>query len=140
MTTHDTYAQGMPCWADLQTTDTDGAKAFYGGLFGWTFDDQPMPQGATYSMGPGFSYTMFLVDGRQVGGSTPPQGVGAPNHWNVWFATADADATAATATELGGTVLVAPMDMPVGRMCVIRDPQGGVINVMQSGDGGDDPA
>jgi predicted enzyme related to lactoylglutathione lyase len=32
------------------------------------------------------------------------------------------------------------MDMPVGRMCVIRDPQGGVINVMQPGDQGDAPA
>ena len=58
----------------------------------------------------------------------------------MWFATADADATAVTATELGGTVLVAPMDMPVGRMCVIRDPQGGVITVMQPGDQGDAPA
>jgi uncharacterized protein len=45
MTTHDTYAQGTPCWADLQTTDQEGAKAFYGGLFGWSFDDQPTPQG-----------------------------------------------------------------------------------------------
>ena len=83
---------------------------------------------------------MFVVDGQQVGGSTPPQTEGVPNHWNVWFATADADATAARAVELGGAVLVAPMDMPVGRMCVIRDPQGGVINIMQPGDQGATPA
>jgi uncharacterized protein len=63
MTTHDTYAQGTPCWADLQTTDTDGAKAFYGGLFGWIFDDQPMPQGPTYSMG--------RIDGRSVAAIAP---------------------------------------------------------------------
>ncbi len=35
---------------DLQTTDQDAAKAFYGGLFGWTHDDQPMAPGAVYSM------------------------------------------------------------------------------------------
>ena len=39
------YAQGTPSWVDLQTTDTDAAKSFYGGLFGWQFDDQPMPGG-----------------------------------------------------------------------------------------------
>ena len=44
------YAQGTPNWVDLQTTDQEGAKAFYAGLFGWTYDDQPMPQGPVYSM------------------------------------------------------------------------------------------
>ena len=44
------YPQGTPNWVDLQTTDTDAAKAFYGGLLGWTFDDQPMPDGRVYSM------------------------------------------------------------------------------------------
>jgi hypothetical protein len=94
----------------------------------------------TVPFGPDYSYTVFFVDGRQVGGTTAPQSDAVPNHWTVWFATADADATAMRATELGGTVLVGPMDMPSGRMCVIRDPQGGVINVMQPGDRGDSPA
>ena len=44
------YAQGTPSWVDLQTTDQEAAKAFYSGLFGWTYDDQPMPQGPVYSM------------------------------------------------------------------------------------------
>src|SRR5450755_5063242 len=44
------YKQGTPSWVDLQTTDVDAAKAFYGGLFGWKFDDQPMPDDAPYSM------------------------------------------------------------------------------------------
>ena len=44
------YAQGTPNWVDLQTTNQDAAKAFYAGLFGWTYDDQPMPQGPVYSM------------------------------------------------------------------------------------------
>lgn len=26
-------------WVDLSSTDADGAKAFYGGLFGWKFAD-----------------------------------------------------------------------------------------------------
>ena len=32
------YAPGTFCWTDLGTTDVDGAKAFYGDLFGWTFE------------------------------------------------------------------------------------------------------
>ena len=44
------YTQGTPNWVDLQTSDQDAAKAFYAGLFGWSYDDQPMPQGPVYSM------------------------------------------------------------------------------------------
>ena len=44
------YLQGTPNWVDLQTTDTAAAKAFYGGLLGWTFEDSPMPDGQVYSM------------------------------------------------------------------------------------------
>jgi uncharacterized protein len=53
-----------------------------------------------------------------------------PPHWSVTFATADADATAAKATELGGRVIVPPFDAPWStdtytiRITVVRDPQG----------------
>ena len=33
------YPNGTFCWVDLGTNDTAGAKRFYGGLFGWEFDD-----------------------------------------------------------------------------------------------------
>jgi predicted enzyme related to lactoylglutathione lyase len=42
----------------------------------------------------------------------------------VTFAVDDADAAAERATELGGEVLVPPMDAPWVRMTVLRDPQG----------------
>jgi hypothetical protein len=47
-----------------------------------------------------------------------------PAHWSVTFAVADADAAAAKATELGGTVLVPPFDPPWVRMTALADPQG----------------
>ena len=49
---------------------------------------------------------------------------GAPAQWGVTFAVDDADATAERATELGGEVLVPPLDAPWVRMTVLRDPQG----------------
>lgn len=34
------YQHGTPCWVDLVTTDLAGARAFYGGLFGWEYVDE----------------------------------------------------------------------------------------------------
>jgi uncharacterized protein len=247
------YAQGTPNWVDLQTTDTQAAKTFYGRLFGWDYDDQPMPQGGAYAMAtlrgeqvaaiapqspemaaagvppvwntylavdsvddtaaqveasggqlamapfdvmdagrmafiidpsgaavalwqpnkhigatlvnePGTfiwnelitddpkaaefytrllgvttstmdmgtgEYTLFHVAGDMVGGTTPPPMPGVPNHWHVYFAVDDADATAAKISELGGSILVEPFDSPVGRIAVARDPQGAMFSVIQ---------
>ncbi len=45
-------------------------------------------------------------------------------HWSVTFAVDDADSIAAKTEELGGQVLVAPVDAPWVRMTVVADPQG----------------
>ena len=50
MPTRTSYVQGTPSWVDLQTSDLEGAKAFYGRLFGWSIEDSPMPDGGMYSM------------------------------------------------------------------------------------------
>ena len=39
------YANGVFSWADLSTTDEDGAKLFYGALFGWQPDVQQVGEG-----------------------------------------------------------------------------------------------
>ena len=254
MPTRDSYAQGTPNWVDLQTTDQAAAKAFYTGVFGWSYDDQPMDGGAVYSMakigdesvaaiapqspelaaagapsmwntslavdsvdeasakvGPaggtvamepfdvmdagrmafvidpsgaavalwqakqhigaglvnepgtviwnelitdnpdavGFyeqvlgvttstadmgenKYTMFEVGGQQVGGTMPPQMPGVPNHWHVYFAVADADATAAKIKQAGGSIVAEPFDTPIGKMAVAADPQGAVFSLFQA--------
>jgi len=254
MPARDSYTQGTPNWVDLQTTDQAAAKAFYGAIFGWTYDDQPMDAGAVYSLAqigdasvaaiapqspellaagappmwntylavesadeaaakvgpaggtvamepfdvmdagrmafvldPGGAavalwqanqhigatlvnepgtvvwnelitdhpaaesfyeqvvglttatvdmgadkYTMFQAGGKEVGGTTPPMMEGVPNHWHVYFAVADADATAARIQELGGSVMVAPFDTPIGKMAVVTDPQGAVFSIFQA--------
>ena len=256
MPTHSSYSQGTPNWVDLQTTDQAAAKRFYAGVFGWTFDDQPMPEGQVYSMAmlggnpvaaiapqstemaaagapsmwntyiavdsaddaaakvgaaggklamepfdvmdagrmafvldpggaavalwqanrhigatlvgepgticwnelitsdpsaaafygkvagmtttteavgeTGSEYTLFHAGGQMVGGTTPPQMPGIPNHWHVYFAVDDADAAAAKITELGGTILAPPFDVPtVGRIAVAMDPQGGAFSIIK---------
>jgi predicted enzyme related to lactoylglutathione lyase len=41
----------------------------------------------------------------------------------------DPDATAEKAARLGGSVLMPPTDMPIGRRAVLADPQGGTFSV-----------
>ncbi len=115
---------GTPCWADMSTTDTASAVAFYGPTLGWSCDVQ----------GPEFGgYVMCRVDGHDVAGFGPMGGDGPPA-WLLYFATDDADRTAAGVSAAGGTVLVAPMDVgDRGRMAVAMDPQGAAFGLWQSG-------
>jgi uncharacterized protein len=39
------YPPGVPCWVDTAQPDPEAATRFYGGLFGWEFEDQ-MPSDA----------------------------------------------------------------------------------------------
>jgi predicted enzyme related to lactoylglutathione lyase len=41
----DGYIPGVPCAVDTSQPDPEAAVAFYGGLFGWEFEDV-MPQGS----------------------------------------------------------------------------------------------
>jgi predicted enzyme related to lactoylglutathione lyase len=107
------YAPGTFSWAELATSDADGARAFYTGLFGWEYDD--------YEAGNGI-YTMAKRDGHSVAALFASE---QPPHWNCYVTVASADDAAARAAEVGGTVVAEPFDvMEVGRMAVIADPAG----------------
>jgi uncharacterized protein len=123
----ESYAPGVFSWTDLATTDVDAAKAFYSDLFGWSTEDNPLPGGG--------SYTMASIDGRSVAGLSAVQQEGQPPAWNAYVTVENADASAAKAAELGGTVVAQPFDvMEAGRMAVIADPTGGIFCVWQAGD------
>jgi hypothetical protein len=130
MPKRDSYKQGTPCWTDLQTTDVEGAKAFYGALFGWTFDDMPTPMGATYSLA--------LVGSETVAAIAPQSPMLAENNvppmWSTYIAVDDADAAVAAAGANGGTVLMAADDIPgSGRMAFVADPSGAAVGLWQAG-------
>jgi uncharacterized protein len=59
----------------------------------------------------------------------PPE---VPEHWLVYFAVDDIAASAAKITELGGTTMMEPFEVPdVGRMVVASDPQGAMFAAIQ---------
>jgi uncharacterized protein len=124
----------------LNTRDVEGAKSFYGSVFGW--ETLGVEGGAELWTLPGYGDHLERDDPElrkrvaEVGGPTGFEDVVAsinpiaddqPDvaaHWSVTFAVDDADATAKKATELGGKVTVPPFDAPWVRMTVLADPQG----------------
>lgn len=119
-----TYAPGQPCWVELGTSDPAAAKLFYGDVFGWTAETDPRPEAG--------GYTMMQLDGEPVAAVSPLYAPGQPTAWNVSFATADTDATAAAARKAGGSVLMEPMDVfDAGRFAVLADPAGAAFQVWQ---------
>ena len=123
------HEPGAFSWADVTTTDQEDAKRFYSGLFGWKADDRPVG-GDVY-------YSMMQIDGRSVAAISPqPQQqreAGLPPVWNNYVTVESADDAAAHAKELGGTPLAGPVDIAMGTIGVIRDPQGAVFAIY-SGD------
>jgi predicted enzyme related to lactoylglutathione lyase len=125
-------ANGAFCWNELATTDLDAAQNFYKELLGWEIKESTAPGG-------GMKYNEIIVGGQHVGGMYSVNemcgeggGEGAPKppppHWMSYIAVDDVDASAAKTAELGGKVIVPPMDIPsVGRFCIINDPAGAAI-------------
>ena len=120
------YLPGVPCFVDTGRKDPEAAVAFYGGLFGWEFED--------VSMGGGFSYHAARLNGllvAAVGGQ--PDMDWAPV-WNTYVRVEDADAGAAAVTEAGGTVTMPAFDVgPAGRMVAFDDPEGASLCLWQPG-------
>jgi predicted enzyme related to lactoylglutathione lyase len=94
------------------------AKDFYGDLFGWKAEDVPasIPR-AILSLGD-------LVIGG-VHAPTPQEGDSA--QWTVSFSVADK--SAARAEELGGRIVMPPMDIPIGRFAIVSDPAGATLTL-----------
>ena len=124
----------------LNTRDVEGAKRFYGSVFGWDTLDlgggddmwtlaaygdhlEERTPGLRKSMGEmgapeGFADVVAAIQ------RIPDDQPDTPAHWSVTFAVDDADAAAARAEELGGKVVVPPMDAPWVRLTVLTDPAG----------------
>ncbi len=135
-------APGTWNWSNLVTADVEGAKRFYGAVFGWEFDALEYGgETSTMVVVPGYGdYLESINPGVKAnhaeGGAPPrftdavawlePMDQGGPR-WHLTFTVANADDTAARTRELGGEVLVEPFDIPWQRITVIRDPHGAVF-------------
>jgi predicted enzyme related to lactoylglutathione lyase len=111
---------GSFTWNELATADVGRSRDFYGAVFGWgTAEDEGHDPTAA---------AIFTAAGNVVCGAHKA-GEGEFPAWSVWFAVDDCDASAARATELGGSVVMPPSDMDFGRGAVVADPQGAVFGI-----------
>jgi predicted enzyme related to lactoylglutathione lyase len=111
-------APGAMSWNELATPDLDASARFYSELFGWTFEEVE---------GTGMPYRMIKNADGNTNGGMRPAAESEPPYWLVYFGTDDIDAAVARAAEHGGTVLMGPMDIGMGKIAAVQDPQGAVF-------------
>jgi predicted enzyme related to lactoylglutathione lyase len=125
------YLPGVPCFIDTEQPDPAAAAAFYGGVFGWEFENKLPP-------GTDSQYLVASLRGFVVAAiASPTAGVPVAT-WNTYVSVADVDATAAQAVELGAELLVAPVDAGppgavAGRWAHIVGPDGAHLRLWQPG-------
>ena len=120
---------GAPAWFELMTLDFDAATTFYSAVFGVSLKD--------LDGGGGAAYQTFHIDVEDEAGIMDAKGLmpeGVPSNWLVYFGVDDADAAAAKAVELGGSIAAPPADTPWGRFALLADPMGAIFAVISIGD------
>lgn len=119
---------GSFVWYELMTPNPDAVKGFYRDVAGLTIGDAaPMPDGKDYRM-------LGRPDGKHTGGvlalSADMVAHGAHPTWLAYLSADDTDATVAAIVADGGKLLMPAMNLPVGRIAMVTDPQGVPFYVM----------
>jgi predicted enzyme related to lactoylglutathione lyase len=123
----DGYIPGVPCAVDTGQPDPEAAVDFYGGLFGWEFEDV-MPPGSESKY---FVARLRGLDVAAVG--SIPEGAPQAATWRTYFWVESADETVSKVRDTGGTVVAEPLDVApeAGRTAVLTDPEGAEFRLWQ---------
>lgn len=126
---------GKVIWNDLLTEDPATAERFYSGLFGWTFEN---------ASGAGDrAYKVARLNGTYVAGmlSIAPRGDGQrQSRWLPYLSVADVDRSLAAVMATHGGIAGGPVDVSLGRVAALIDPEGAVIGLARSKIGDPDDA
>ena len=107
---------------ELNASDLSKAKAFYGEMFGWQFQDN--------DMGPMGIYTTFKADKDPGGGMYSAKDM--PGGWLAYVGVDDIKAATAKAKSLGAQVFIDSQEIPnIGWMTIMNDPTGSRIALFQ---------
>jgi uncharacterized protein len=112
-------SHGRFVWYELMTTEVKLAKAFYASVVGWGVRGASMPASA---------YSLFTIGDFPVAGlmnmPEDTRKTGATPQWIGYVGVDDVDLAVNRTKQLGGTVYVAPTDVPnISRFSVVADPQ-----------------
>ena len=118
---------GKVIWNDLITEDLPAAKRFYGGLFGWTFEDTRARNGADYAIArDGDVFVAGLL------AFPPPEDGTNVTRWLPYMSVEDVDDALERGVAGGAGIAADAQDVPLGRVAAIIDPEGAVIGIAQS--------
>jgi len=123
---------GKFVWFDLVTPDPAAAQAFYGKVFGWSFEATP---GAS-------DYSVFSAGGRPIGGIFQPAGAAPGTRWLAFVSVRDMDAAMTRLGRTGFTTVLPATKVPGrGTHAIVRDTQGAIVGLLKSasGDPRDEP-
>ena len=109
---------------ELNTSDVEKAKEFYGKLFDWKLQDENMGD---------FTYTMIGVGEGTGGGMLKQMMPGAPSAWMPYVNVDDIHAATKKAKSLGANIMkdVTPV-AEMGWLSILTDPTGAVIGLWQT--------
>lgn len=129
MSTTGKPAIGTILWHDLTVPDAEVVRDFYAAVIGWEPEPVAMGDYADNSMKPPGS-------GDGVAGVCHARGENAdlPAQWLIYVAVADLEASMERCTEAGGRLLTGIKGGGGWRYCVIQDPAGAVLGLMQVGE------
>jgi predicted enzyme related to lactoylglutathione lyase len=114
-------------WHDLVTDQPALCRAFYEGLFGWTFER---------GQGVDPDYTLIKLGDRPIGGMVTRRAgqTGSGGQWVSYVMVRDVDQVAATFGKSGGQVIRGPLDARNGlRVAAVQDAQGAILGLANRG-------
>jgi predicted enzyme related to lactoylglutathione lyase len=123
------FPRGRVVWHELVSTDPVRAAGFYSTVVGWKVQN--------YEHDP--TYRLWMTAGVPMGGlmrlREDARRGGTASHWMPYVAVPDVNATTRQAEALGARVLVAPLDIPPGRLATLVDPQGATFSLFRPAPG-----
>ena len=118
---------------EIYAGDVEAAKAYYGGLFGWTFEAMPGGEEVSYHLangkdiGEGKDCTIGLLQRPDA----PHPAGSAVRGGTMTFEVDDCDDRYAWALAHGGAEALPPTDFPgIGRCAYVEDGQGNIVGMI----------
>ena len=116
---------------EIHLADVAAGKAFYGALYGWTFDAMPGGEEIDYHPASGEGLGGDLTIGLMKRMNETPAKGAAIRGGTMTFEVADCDKSYGWALENGGAEALPPMDYPgIGRCAYVEDGQGNVVGMI----------
>jgi predicted enzyme related to lactoylglutathione lyase len=141
MPKRDGYIAGVPCWVEASEPGPEAALDFYGGLFGWQFEDvAARGSDGRYFIARGETRgsSIFDLSGEKYAGDVAavrsiPESAAPMAVWNTYFWVDSADEAVSKLRDRGGGVTTEPFDFgDACRMAVCSDPEGAAFGLWEA--------